>query len=295
MKAADAATATAETLAAKTRQPLFRWYCIAVRATRAALAGDFALAERLANEALRFGGYIGEEAAYHVYCCHASLIWSWQGRLTQLEPLLRDISLRYPALASWRAMLATVEVRQGRVDQARAVLDELVADDLRTIRAEPFVLAAFAPVTNLCTLVGDASHARPLYDVLLPYANQHGIVSVGMSHHGPMARYLGMLALLMSERELAVQHFEHALRMAEEISSPPFIGAISHQLGVVLAGSERALDRDRACTLFSRATGIAEAHKLGWLRRAAGKALAEAFARYKQEHGSAQPRWGTRT
>jgi predicted ATPase len=294
MKAVDASIATAEALAAKTRQPLFRWYCIAVRATRAVLAGDFVLAERLANEALRFGEHIGEEAAYHVYCCHASLIWSWQGRLTQLEPLLRDISLRYPALASWRAMLATVEVRQGRVDHARALLAELVADDLRKVRAEPFVLAAFAPVTNLCALVGDARQARPLYEALLPYANQHGIVSVGMSHHGPMARYLGMLALLLPDRELAVQHFEHALRMAEEISSPPFIGAISHQLGVVLATSERSLDRDRACTLFSRATGIAEAHKLGWLRKAAGKALAEAFARYKEEHGSA-PRWGTRT
>ena len=99
----------------------------------------------------------------------------------------------------------------------RALLAELFDDDLRTIRAEPFVLAAFAPVTNLCALVGDASHARPLYEALLPYGNQHGIVSVGMSHHGPMARYLGMLALLLPDRELAVQHFEHALRMAEQI------------------------------------------------------------------------------
>jgi tetratricopeptide (TPR) repeat protein len=294
MKSVDAAITTAEALAAKTRQPLFRWYCTAVRATRAVLAGDFVLAERLANEALRFGAYIGEEAAYHVYCCHASLIWSWQGRLAQLEPLLRDISLRYPALASWRAMLATVEVRLGRVDHARAVLAELVGDDLRTIRSEPFVLAAFAPVTNLCALVGDASQARPLYEALLPYADQHGIVSVGMSHHGPMARYLGMLALLLPDHALAVKHFEHALRMAEQIASPPFIGAISHQLGVVLEMSERPLDQDRACTLFSRATGIAESHKLGWLRKAAGNSLANAFARYKQRHG-AQERWGTRT
>jgi hypothetical protein len=149
-------------------------------------------------------------------------------------------------------------------------------------------------VTNLCALVGDAGQARPLYDALLPYADQHGIVSVGMSHHGPMARYLGMLALLLPDRELAVKHFEHALRMAEQIASPPFIGAISHQLGVVLEMSERPLDRDRACTLFSRATGIAESHKLGWLRRAAGKALANAFARYKERHGT-QERWGTRT
>jgi predicted ATPase len=295
MKSVDAAIQTAEVLAAKMRQPLFRWYCIAFRATRAVLVGDLTLAERLANEALRFGAYIGEEAAYHVYCCQASLIWSWQGRLTQLEPLLRDISLRYPALASWRAMLATVEARQGRLDSARAVLAELVDDDLRTIRAEPFALAALAPVANLCALVGDASQARPLYDALLPYADQHGIVSVGMSHHGPTARYLGMLALLLPDRELAAQHFEHALRMAEQIASPPFIAAISHQLGLVLETSEQTPDRDRARGLFSRAAGIAESHKLSWLRKAAGNALAKAFERYKEERGGAQERWGSRS
>jgi hypothetical protein len=104
-----------------------------------------------------------------------------------------------------------------------------------------------------------------------------------------------MLAVVMREPKLAQQHFEHALRMAEQMPSPPFIAITSHQLGVVLDGSEDAQERERARTLFARAAAIAESHKLTWLRRSAGQALAKAFARYKEQRGILPERWGTRT
>jgi len=273
-RAVDDAIQTTETLAAQVRQPLFRWYARAFRATRALVAGEFGAAERLARDALRFGPCVGEEGAYHSYCCQVTAAWIWQGRLVEAEPVLREISLRYPALAGWRAVLATVQGQLGQRSRAREELEELVERDLSQIRSEPFALAALAPAANLCVFVGDAKRALPLYDAMLPYERQHGIVSYGMSSYGPIARHLGALAMLMRDKDAARRHFERSLDMAERMPSPPFVALTSYQLGALLDESKDSADRERAGSLLSRAAAISESLGLRWLRKAADHARA---------------------
>jgi eukaryotic-like serine/threonine-protein kinase len=257
MAGVDVAIASLETLAEHTREPFFRWYVRAFRSMRAMVAGRLKDAERLAREAHELGSAIGEALGYHAYCAHLCGVLRLQGRVSEVEPLVRDISFRHPSLCGWRAVLAQLEAELGHKDLARAALDRLLERDLDNLKRDPSVLSALAPAAELCAFVGTSEQARVLYDAALPYEQHHATVSVGIATYGPMARHLGMLAMRMKELKLAEQHLELGIAAAERMSSPTFValGCTTHARLLLFANEPGA--RERATRAAFRAFDLA--------------------------------------
>lgn len=249
------------------REPLFAWAVTMYRAMRATVAGDLAEASAQTDAAREFGPLIGEAFAEHTRTVQVSAINLMHGRFRENEELLRSYTARYPALAGWRATLATLHAYFGHRAHARHVLEDLVADDLRALEVEPYLLSALAPTAGLCGLVGDAALARPLYDAILPFESLCGTVAYGQATHGPMARHLGVLALCMGDARRAVAHLDGALAHAERMQSPPFVAVALATRASALIETDLAGARDEALANLAGAREIAEALDLEGVRK----------------------------
>jgi predicted ATPase len=267
MPGVDLALEELRALVEHTREPLYRWYMLAFRGMRAYLAGRLEEAEQFAREALQLGAAAGSMAE-HTFVVQLNGLRLLQGRLNECEELARGMSSRHPQMAGWRAMLAGIEAMLGRRDRARAVLEELLADDLALLRRDSFLLSAFAPAADLCGHVGDAKLAKPLYDAILPYEDYQGNVSIGFASYGPMSRHLGVLAARLGDVERAEHHFRRALRSSEAMNSPVMVSmcCVSHARTLTHAG--RKGDAERAAKLVKRARVLSDAHGLSLLSHA---------------------------
>jgi DNA-binding winged helix-turn-helix (wHTH) protein/tetratricopeptide (TPR) repeat protein len=251
MRSVDTAVRAMTTLAERIRQPHYRMFGEIFAAMRAIADGRFAEAEGRAREALMQGKRMDPDAAYHVYCVHMNGILGLQGRLDEQESVVRDISSRYPALGGWQSVLGRLEVRLGMRRQARQRFERLMAGFAAAIRGEPFVLGFLCPLADLCSAVGDPEHAAQVYQAVSRYAPYCGIVASGISTHGPVARYLGLLAVQMERYELASQHFEAALAMTH--GSRVHLALVRQEYARMLASTGDASGRARAHELLEQA------------------------------------------
>ena len=103
MVGADVQIAAASKLADALNRPLWRWWTSLLQCTRAQIVGDFAQAERLADETLEIGRHGQAENAVNDYAQAMFNIRREQGRLAEVEPAVRRFIDLYPALVAWRA------------------------------------------------------------------------------------------------------------------------------------------------------------------------------------------------
>jgi hypothetical protein len=101
-------------------------------------------------------------------------------------------------------------------------LQRLLDRDLAALYGDPYGHGAIAPAADLCAQVGDASQAKRIYDALLPYADRHGVISMGTNTHGQLARHLGRLAMRMNDPARAEWHLQRAIESTERSKSPTF-------------------------------------------------------------------------
>ncbi len=263
---ADLTLDSLASLSERVRDPLHRWQAKAFRAVRAFVCGQLSLAEQYVQELQQHSAAIGEMQAYHISVVQLAPIRRLQGRVSEAEAMVREASTRYPALAGWRALLADLEAQRGQKRRARAVLDQLMADDLQALRRDSFLLSALAPAADLCGYVGDARLARILYDATLPYQKLHANVSVGIGTHGPVARHLGVLAARMGDLASAERHFQAAIDASEAIRSPLFVSTSCLSYARALRRARRPGVRE----LLQRAMRVVEGTELvglSWLAR----------------------------
>ena len=257
----DAGIASLTTLAERVRDPSARWYALTFRAMRCTLAAQLPEAERWAEAAYQLGVSLGPSGARHVYCTQLAALRRLQGRLSEAEQLVRELCLSHPSIAGWQAVLASLEAEQGQMEQPRKVLERMIERDLAALRRDPYALSVIAATSDLCLQVGDATHARPIYEALRAYETRHGSISVGVASHGPLARHLGRLALQLHDFGLAERHFQSALSASEAMPSPLFVSltllAYAHLLIVTRAGGG-----ERAGNMLQRATELGRKHEL---------------------------------
>jgi DNA-binding winged helix-turn-helix (wHTH) protein/tetratricopeptide (TPR) repeat protein len=246
-------------LADRVRDPLVRWYAFTFSAASALVAGQPEQAERYTKQAYELREVLGESFAYHQHCVQMVAVYRLTGRVAEAEAMARDISSRYPALAGWRSVVGGIDADQGRIEPARQVLDQLLADDLAALRRDPHILSAYCPAADLCTLIGDPALAKPLYDALLPYAEQQGTVSFGGGSYGPVALPLARLALRMGDFALAARHCEQGIAIAERMPSPLYVLIGNLTYAFVYLHSQDASSATRGIVHARRALAIAEA------------------------------------
>jgi tetratricopeptide (TPR) repeat protein len=259
MVGVDASLETLGSLAARMREPYFRWYATTVRAMRAYVAGDLGATNRFASQALRMGAVVGEEIAYHTYCTQmCGPLWL-TGRIDEAESMARDLVSRYPGLDSWHAALACIELDLGRKARARDALRGLMDRGLPSVRKTPFALSVLTATAELCAQLRDDEAIAAVYDALEPFADRHGSTALGVQHHGPVARHLGILAGRMGRMALAERHFERALSWATQAPSPLFAAVICYWYARVLLWNDGMKDRARIEYLLQQSFASARA------------------------------------
>ena len=103
------------------------WVLASTRALRAIMHGDFAEAERLAEEALEVGRGSFGEIATGVYGVQMFTIRREQGRLAEVAPLLRRFLDENPQDAAWRPGLAVIASDLGFEPAARKAFENFAA------------------------------------------------------------------------------------------------------------------------------------------------------------------------
>jgi hypothetical protein len=206
--------------ARRLRQPRTLVFDPLHRALMANMRGEFEVAQELTTEAI--------ERSYAVHGSMSQLIADGQrflqqrtlGRHLDAEPFLRHNADSVPLMRRWRCMLALVLAENGRVDEAHAELDKLAAADFRDFPRDAPWQFAMSLLAELCTMLDDAPRARLVYDLLVPYEGRN-VISLGAAYLGPVARYLGMLAMTIGEDERALGHLETARSAAERTGARP--------------------------------------------------------------------------
>jgi hypothetical protein len=227
---------------------------------RAILHGEFADAERFAQEALEIAGESEGELAAGVYGVQMFTIRREQGCLAEVAPVLRRFMDENPQDAAWRPGLTLIASDLGFDDPARTSFEELASGGFAfPIDAKWSLTISY--LAEVCARLGDASQAERLYELLAPYREITIIAPAVTVCCGSAARYLGMLAGVIGDWALAEGHFEAALAMDERLEAWPWLAHTQHEFAIALLARSGRGDRVRADSFLAAAAETA--HRLG--------------------------------
>lgn len=209
-------------LADELRQPSQDWITLVYRALVALLEGDFAAAEdHIAGEPA-LGGRAQSWNAAVTYRLQLYVLRRAQGRLAEIEGLVRQSVAEYPTYPLWRCVLSQTAAELGHAAEARDLLEELARDDFAQLPVDEEWLVGLSLLAEAASSLGDAEHAPALYDLLLPYSDRVAISYPEISI-GCVARYAGLLAASMERWEDAERCFEEALEVNRRIGARPYV------------------------------------------------------------------------
>ena len=244
------ALAAAGELAEATREPALRWYPACLRAAVALFEGRFDDAAELiphayglGREALRFSPPVA-------FRLQMLMLHLERGNPPYVDEPIRELAAQYPGYAILGCGLARALIAQGRVTEARAVFDELAADDFAAIYLDEEYLAATTLLTDVCERLGDHERAITLYGMLLPRGslNAFGFPELIL---GSVERPLGVLAAMNESWEKAEDHFVQAVEANSAMGARPWVAHAQHDHGRMLAARSASGDGGRARDLLA--------------------------------------------
>src|SRR5437867_1210609 len=267
------------------QQPYYLWRAAISRTSRALLEGQLEEGEQLAREALNFGQRAQAPGTAMVFAAQMFAVRREQGRLEELEPIFRAFVQQYPKMPASRCTLADLYRELGRETDARREFEHLAANDFADLPQDEVWLTGVTLLSEVCSFLGDARRADPLYQILLPYSRRNVVVSVGVACHGSASRYLGLLAATMQRWQDAERHFEDALGMNTHMGARPWVAHTEHDYACMLLARRQPGDRKKAYSLLSRA--VDTARDLGMTR------LTEQVMALFKSHGGVMPVYPT--
>jgi hypothetical protein len=209
-------------VAAELRQPSHDWFVAVYEALFALLEGRLDEAEDLVVRAHSLGERALTWSAEVSYRLQLYLLRREQGRLTEVEGLMRDSVATYSTYPIFRCVHAQVAAELGRTGEARAALEALVGDDGVSLPFDEEWLVSMGLLSETAAAVKDAGRAAVLYELLAPYGDRIAICYPEIST-GPVARYLGILAAISGRTRAAERHFAEAVALAERIGARPWV------------------------------------------------------------------------
>ena len=178
-------------------------------------AGRFDEAEALAAVCASRGEAAGD--ADHAWWSGAQLVtirW-YQGRLTELLPMLHD-RVHSPVLSavdnSAVAALAVAAALSGDRPRAASALAALCGSDLAALPRSSSWLVTMNGVVEAAYLLEDADLAAQAYELLRPHAHLPMIGSLGITCFGSVQHALGVATLTSRQLDLAIEHLTGAVQ-----------------------------------------------------------------------------------
>jgi DNA-binding CsgD family transcriptional regulator len=187
---------------------------------RAFLGGDFAGAERIAEELVELGGRaFGSDDTEGPYGLQMYMVRRETGALQAIRPLVATAS---QSGQTWQPGLLALYTELGLQDETRRLLSELVAKlGATAVRQTPWAqwTAVLVFLVEAAVAVGNVDAARTLRSLLAPYAGLQLIAGQFVAVFGPADAYLASLDSLLGDDESAERLFQQALQQATAIDS----------------------------------------------------------------------------
>jgi predicted ATPase len=220
--------------------------------------GRFVEAEQLAVQTRNMAQSLQGIDADGIFGLHMFIIRREQGRLKELESVIRYFVQQHSAASTWRPGLALIYSELEREREARALFESLAQHDFADVPQDALWMVCMTYLAEVCTFLGDTERAATLYRLLRPYAARNAMVNEAACY-GCVSRYLGMLATTMAQWDEAEQHFEEALVMNARISARPWLAHTQHQYAVMLQRRNQPGDHEKALSLLDGALLTARA------------------------------------
>jgi tetratricopeptide (TPR) repeat protein len=159
MPAMDAEIDAFARLTEESQQPFNLCLAIGFRAMRALMQGHFTDSERLAQEAFTIGQRLQTENAAGIFGLQMFTLRREQGRLKELEPVVRYFVQQHTVAGTWRPGLALIYSELGRTEEARAEFEHLAQYDFADLPRDALWMACMTYLVDVCTFLGDRAHA----------------------------------------------------------------------------------------------------------------------------------------
>lgn len=254
---AVAALNEAGRLAERLRQVLQRWYVACYRTLLRLFEGRYHDAEARIEEVLALGERAQDHDPQVAYRLQLFALRKEQGRLGEMEEVIRRSVDEYPWYPVFRCALAHLHAEVGHEQQARTVFLELAADRFAAVPRDPQWLLAMTLVPEVARFLADAEHAAVLHDLLLPHARLNVLFPPELVT-GSVSGPLGVAAEAAGRWDAATRHLEDAIAHNSRMGALPAMARAQHDLARALLTRGARDDRARAGELIASALATAE-------------------------------------
>ena len=269
--------------------------------------------ERWANEALRLGEVTGQPDSISLSHGSLGMLRILQGRYEEADGLIRPVIEQFPA-AAYSAMLAWSLAEQGRTDEARAILDRVLAGrggspapTRQNVGSKRLLQAAAeAEVHDAClwTPLAAATGAQGNSTALVGTPETVGVTGSGRvgglsttevaaelyelllpsraamatgqtAWAGPVTHDLGLLATVMERYDEAEEHFAAAVEVQDRIGAQGMVVHTRLAWGRMLLRRAGTNDASRARTLLEEAKAGAREVKIPAIEARVDELLAQ--------------------
>jgi class 3 adenylate cyclase len=181
-----------------------------------------------------------------------------QGRLAELEPLVKGLIERFHGINSYRSVLAWVYIETGRDDLARAEFERLATDDFASLQGDATWMTSLYLLSEVCAVLGDERRAALLYESLRPFEGGGLVVTPVILYLGAASRSLGMMASVMRRWDDAERHFEDALAFDGRTGARPWLAHTQYNYAKMLLARDAPGDKTKALSLLQQALDTAQ-------------------------------------
>ena len=223
--------------------PADRWQAAMQDVVWALFRGEFERAERLAERALSSGEARRTDADCS-YRLAMFLMRREQGRLEEIEALIRDAVDAYPGYRSFRCFIPLLELELGRAGEARRAFDALAQGEFAALPRDASGCSACACSRRWRRAWAIAGRRRCSTGCSGPTGDQRDGRRRGDGR--PVARFLGILATAVGRHVDAAAHFEDALAIEARMAARPWLAHTQEEYARHAARARRSRRR-RAC------------------------------------------------
>jgi tetratricopeptide (TPR) repeat protein len=243
-------------LAEETRHPHYLWLATMFRAMRALLAARFDEAEQLAGEALALGQRHADPNALVAYGAQLYVLRWGQGRLDEIEPLLRDFAAQHRSQPVWESARAHHLAMTGRLDEARMRFVP-ACDSFLGLSRDVTWLPNAGLLGETCAVLADRARAPILHGLLRPFASQQLVAGPGAASFGAAGRVVGLLAAAMEQWDEALDQLDRAEALNERMGALAWVAQTAIDRAAVLVARDGPRDREAARASLARARALA--------------------------------------
>jgi tetratricopeptide (TPR) repeat protein len=262
-----------EALADVIALPHFRWYVPLWRATLAQLAGRWAEARELSEQALALGSQADDPNAplfVGIQRQHSLYVGRRIGE-SDRERIVEGGAVS-PATAEWLVNVALIDAETGATENARRLVSEFAREDVLAMDANWHAACILA---DAAVRVGDPEAAAALYALLEPHARLFPVIARAVGCFGSAEHYVGRLAGLLGRRDEAVTRLRRAVALNDSAGAGPHAAAALLHLGETLAN---AGEHDSARDVLQQAAKRADALDMPTLAADAARLLGTTVA-----------------